>query len=173
MKFYSSFYSGDGKGGSSDKNINSLFEDNKVVLWLPSLSISHDNDWSETKPNPDFLKLLVHNLDGLDKSYLYKLEFSLFLHTDDREKEVVYLLAPDSGINPSKMCSNDMMNYLLAMKILYANYKYRGYHVFHSDTLDFDSIKSLNEYCHLIYKILVLQVTTVNETLDEDGFIEF
>lgn len=149
------------KRKNNSYSISSAFKDNMLDIFLPSL---HNKD--------EFLKVLKGILDELSlEKNLYRLEYSLFLHTNDGSKELKFYLAPDSGIDPSKLSSNEMMNQMLGMKILYETFKYKGYHLFHSDLLDLELTKDF-EYINLVYNKLGMCVTQINEDLDKEGFIE-
>jgi hypothetical protein len=52
-------------------------------------------------------------------------------------------------------------------------YEYRGYHMFHSDLINFNQFKELGSYPLKIQNILGNHVINVNENLTEDGFVEF
>jgi hypothetical protein len=122
--------------------------------------------------NPKFIITLVNVLNNLDKSYKYKLCFLLFLHTNDKDKEVTFLLPPESGIDPSTPM-DEMLRVAIGIDILYKMCDYRGYHVFHSNELDLELVKDFEKYVHHVLETLGRQVRNTNENLYEDGFIEF
>jgi len=77
------------------------------------------------------LKDVLCEARALDKSFTYKLEYCLYLHTNDENigplKNIVNLGLGDAfDTNPD----DEMFKYLLAYLILNRNYKYKGYHVF-------------------------------------------
>lgn len=172
-KFYSSFSSGNGKGG----NIIDSFNNNELMIWLPSIIFdgSRDNTMNKTTDH-DFHFTLKGILDelSLDKSSLYKLEYSLFLHTNDKSKGVVYYLAPDSGIE-SAMYDMDEVEWGKAMVVLhwlFIHFKFHGYSVIRSDLIDFDKVKDYDLYTSEVHKSLTDSIPSVNKN-PKVGFIEF
>ena len=131
------------------------------------------NDFSNDELNHDFYIDLVGILYGLDKSYLYKLEYSLFLHTNDRDKKVKFLIPPVSGWGDHNNLSNENMFKLALMnKITYENNEYHGYHVYKSDYIDLNSCNLFN-YSRDVFSYLSEHTISVNEDLSADGFIDF
>lgn len=114
-----------------------------------------------------FLLKLNSQLESLSsKSLDSKLDFCLFLHTNDSSKELEYLLSPDSGIeNPNP---NDL-KLLLAYSILWKTFQFRGYDMCYSVDFKGDSIDKI---CKRVYHALSSHVVSVNEATDNDGFIE-
>jgi len=167
------FFSTEGKGKGKDMlHINTLFEKNSLDLWLPSISQNKVDETQRFMFNPKFIITLVNVLNNLDKSYTYKLCFLLFLHTNDKDKEVTFLLPPESGIDPSTPM-DEMLRVATGIDILYKMCDYRGYHVFHSNELDLELVKDFEKYVHHVLETLGRQVRNTNENLYEDGFIEF
>lgn len=114
-----------------------------------------------------FLVGLKQLLESLPNGSCYKLDFCLFLHTNDSSKKLEYFLSPDSGIeNP-----NDP-SLFIAFSLFYKMYKLRGYEVCHSINVNVNN-DSINKICNSVYEALGSYVVSVNETLDRDGFIEF
>lgn len=173
--FYSSLSSGN-RAGSNNRNINSSFIDDQLLLFLPPLCVSFPNDFSSNKSNEDeFVKVLVGILGGLDKSYLYKLEYSLFSHTNSEDKKLVYYFPPISGLGDNKglpPSKEVMFKYALFQRITFENYKYHGYHVFKSDYIDLNKT-NFSDYSTDVFNYLEEDTTKNNEDLSLDLFIEF
>lgn len=162
-----SFYSSE---AIRTRNINTLFDDNELQLCLPPLSINEVSEDGRCKSNPEFIYQVVYTLKELDYSYSYKFEWSLFLHTNDKDKNLTFHLLPQSGQAPDPQ---DMLKLMLSMKILYDTYKYRGYYVYHSEIVNFNFVKDFSDYLQKTYSLLGSIVINTNENLDEDNFIEF
>lgn len=145
----------------NSSNISMHFKENILFIWLPPISDKNE-----------FLKSLekILNLLNLDKNFFYKLEFSLFLHTNDSNKDVVFHLPP-SELDPSKLNIDNMRKLTLAMSILYKQYNFRGYYIYHTEAINFPI--DFEYYLNNIYNGLGDSIISTNEDLDIDGFIEF
>lgn len=154
-------------------HINTLFKNNSLVLWLPSIS---DNKADEKTyrfyGSPKFIITLVDVLKNLDKSYTYMLRFSLFLHTKDPNIALTFLLSSECDWDLSGP-KDEVLRVMLGMRLLYWMYDYRGYRVFHYNKLDLALVKDLDKFAHHILEILGKQVIYINENISEEGFIEF
>lgn len=158
------------------KYINDSFNNNnELIIWLPPIyTISYFKADSLGVCNPDFTKNTIDILNGLNKDdYLYKFDFSLFLHTNDKNCKVDYYLSPNSGLpNFDTVDGEEMMMYMMLGKALWHNFKYHGYHLYLSELLDLERIKQLDEYIDSIQESLLPTITSINEDGDT-GFIEF
>ena len=124
---------------------------------MAPLCISKGSDFSDNKLNPEFVKELAQILDSLDKSYLYKLEYSLFLHTNDSNKKVEFFHPPFSGI-----VGDDLSDFF--QKITYECNKFHGYLVFKSDRIDLKDYDFSN-YSSDVLNNLAAHVASINEDL--------
>lgn len=59
------------------------------------------------------------------------------------------------------------------MKILYENFKYRGYNVVHSDLLGLGLFNDIYGYVKVVYYILGKCVVETHKSLHKNGFLEF
>lgn len=153
-------------------DINTWFIDNQLTIELPPISSNQVDVIQRFKPNLEFIISLVNILKGLDKSYLYELNFSLLLDTMNKPSKELTFSTMGRGLDTSKMSQYDI-KIMVDINLLYTVYKYRGYYVFHTNHLDFELIKDLTKYANDVYKVLASEVIIINKSLDGDGLIEF
>lgn len=163
-------------------NINDLFTNNQiVVIYLPTLSsnLEDENDMLRIESDrlPNFVFNLFNNLKALEKeNLLYKFEFSLYLHTNDKNLKVDDLLPIDDELSTLHQLDDFKFNQVSkAYDILHKNYNYHGYHVFKSAILDLDvDFNKLFKYTTDIFKSLITTSHNYNskDIIDEAGFIE-
>jgi len=122
--------------------------------------------------NLKFIITLVNVLNNLDKSFTYKLSFLLFLHTNDKDKELTFLLSSEGDIDPSTSMDEILrvMEYTVLLRELFA---YRGYFVFHSNELDLNLVKDIEKYVYYVQDTLSIKVINIHENISEEGFVEF
>ena len=123
----------------------------------------------------EFFNQLKNVLSSLDKSFKYNLEYCLYLHTNDQNKNF-----KEAGVSAGDSYDSnpdELLNYLFAYQILEANYKFKGYSVLHSDLFNKDDLDMgaslLNDYIKNLYNTLGLKIIETNENLNTDEFIEF
>lgn len=161
-------------------NINSLFEDNQFSLFLNPIASIHREETGSDKftPNKDFIVSFVDVLKVLDKSYSYDFKFSLFLHTNDRGKELVYFMVEspyDSYLfSEHGVPTEEKLMRMMGHTFLYKFFEFRGYFTYiNYSNIDLNSIKDFIRYASDILIVLGGVVVDVNEISHEDGFIEF
>lgn len=109
---------------------------------------------------------------GLDKNFVYKLEYLMHLSTNDQNKNLdFYLGGYDSVFNNGS--SDSIHEFMLGKILLDKMYKYKGYHCFYHNLYYYKTTLNLEEYINDVYKILGECVVKTNETLDIDEFIDF
>jgi hypothetical protein len=145
----------------NNNTIEEHFNNDKLSIWLDS--INNKLDFISC------LNSIVEDLINCNNNYIYKLEYSLFLHTNDQSKKVIFLLAPDSGIKES----NINIPTFLGHTLLWETYKYRGFHVSLSEELNNKNIININDYSNEVYTKLGRIIISINEDVDVDSFIEF
>lgn len=160
----------------SGVNINDSFNNNnELITWLPPIStVNYFDADSLYEGNLEFADNLTDILNSVNKEYYkYKFDFSLFLHTNDKNSKVDYYLAPDSGLpNMDSIDQQEMMMNMMLGKALWHNFKYHGYHNYLSELTDLEIIKQLDEYINCVEEHLLATANLINECGDA-GFIEF
>lgn len=163
--------------GEENKGIRVLFKDNKLLVWLPSIIFdgNRDNSVNKTSDN-DFdyeLKALLGKL-SLDNSFFYELKYSMFLHSNDKNKDLVYYLAPDSGFESAKndLSHEEFYKWMVGAKLLYERFKYHGYYSFRTDRIDFIHFQDYISYISSVHTYLLNCIPSINKKRDEE-FIEF
>jgi hypothetical protein len=118
---------------------------------------------------------LKTRLSCLEKSSSYKLEFCLYLNTNDENKELDFTL----GNYISKFIFIDQIEIfknLTGIQLLDEVYEYKGYYIVHSDLFTLELIQDLDKYIRQVYKLLGEYVEHTNERIaraDSDEFVEF
>jgi len=146
---------------TSEKNKFNKDSDDGVEILLPSCD------------EGDLFKSELKNvLSELDKDLSYKLEFCLFLHTNDKSKNLKFILGDyNSLFKKPKIDEEELFRYLAGLNLLEKLYEYKGYYTVHSDL--FKEIIDLDGYILSISKLLGEFVINTNENLDIDEFVEF
>jgi hypothetical protein len=106
---------------------------------------------------------------------MYKLDFYLYVRTNDDSKEFISLI-PNENYMFSNVNTNgfdEHQKYTMGLMMLDKLYKYKGFSIIHSTNFDHTSIHDIDEYINNIYTILGKSVVYINEErLDLDEFIE-
>lgn len=118
---------------------------------------------------PEFRDQLIFLLNGLDKTCRYKLEFSMYLHTNDDNKKLSNLPVDDI----SSISNISIENYLMTKVLFEKFFKFKGYFAFFAEKYLYNSEKDLIKFVSSVYIRLEELVINTNEILDQDGFIEF
>jgi len=118
---------------------------------------------------PEFRDQLLFLLNGLDKTSRYKLEFSMYLHTNDDNKNLSNL--PIEDIN--SISNLPIENYLMTKVLFEKFFKFKGYFAFFAEKYLYNSEQDLIKFVSSVYTRLGELVINTNEVLDQDGFIEF
>lgn len=156
------------------KNFSPESQNNVMLLFLPSIFTQNSNLRAKDKVNrvlfTDALKDVINYL-SLSKEYTYKLDFSLYLHTNDESKDLTNYPVPTS-LDES---SEHMPDIMLSKSMLEIMFGYQGFYVFHTDLIDFRTFNiSSTKYADTIYRILWKNVLDLNEDSSElGGFVIF
>ena len=101
---------------------------------------------TENTPDIPFIiassKLFIYLSNKFGDDYSFKLEFLLFLNTDDKSKELCYYQSP---VYIGKSENSSVVD--LGTKILHENFKFRGY---------FKCYETSIKYNHTIHKTIQL-----------------
>ena len=120
----------------------------------------------------DSLNSLLSSFDNSDKSLYYKLEYCIYLHTNDGNKELIRgVPAPESSSIVDTKYSNKIVNIIVGTNFK-NRFKYKGLYVVHTDLYYPELVLDLNGYIKNVYDILVKYVFYINETLYIDEFLE-
>lgn len=114
---------------------------------------------------PEFRDQLLFLLNSLDKSSRYKLEFSMYLRTNDDNKKLFNLPLPNSNL--------PLGNFIMSQVIFENTYKFKGYFEFITEKYLYNSEQDLIRFVSSIYTRLAEVVINNNEILSHDEFIEF
>jgi len=118
---------------------------------------------------PEFREQLLFLLNGLDKSSRYELEFYMYLHTNDDNKNLFDLPVDDISSISNIPIDNHLMSKILFKKF----YKFKGFFGFITYKYLYNSEQDLIKFVSSVYKRLGEHVINTNEVLDQKGFIEF
>lgn len=159
------------------RNFSSTNGKNKYSWLISSLdSESYDilpciNGKTKTKFNKSLKSSLCSIIT--DKSISYKLEYFLYLHTNDENKELIKGVPIYDSVLDNKY-SNQVMNHIFALTYLENLYEYKGYAVVHTDIYDPKLFLNMDSYVNNVYYILQKYVIYINEeALEIEEFIEF
>jgi hypothetical protein len=119
-----------------------------------------------------FMSELKTRLSCLKKSSSYKLEFCLYLNTNDENKELDFTLGNYYSVFIF-IDQIEIFKNLTGIQLLDEEYEYKGYYIVHSDLFTLELIQDLDKYIRQIYKLLGEYVEHTNERLDCDEFVEF
>lgn len=162
-----------------NNNLNTLheqFQNNKIAIFLPSLDTENCYSPKIVKPQARLCAALLNIINTLitNKEYSYKIELSVFLHTNDKSKYLPPIIHPTDSMDGEP--SNEQITMMYAEMILYSVYQRHGYSVFYNDNLDYLKFKTEGDDRSMYVKTLVmevmLKVTHINEGL-ADEFIDF
>ncbi|UYZ01852.1 hypothetical protein OJ967_27875 (plasmid) [Peribacillus frigoritolerans] len=138
---------------SALRSINFLFKNNQFSLCLNPIASNnrYTDDCERFTPNNEFINLFVDVLNALDKTYIYDFKFSLFLHCNDSNKELLFFpvqtpynnyLFSDQGVS-----AEEKMMRVMGYEILYKEFEFRGYFSYAEfNNLDLNSIKDFTKY---------------------------
>lgn len=122
----------------------------------------------------EFINLLENTLSDLDPTLNHSLEYCLYLHSNDKDKEF-----KDVGVSVGDTYDKnpeDLLKYILASQIFEAIYEFKGYSVVHYDLFSkkdlVDKPLKLKYYVDNIFTTLETKIIETNES-DKDEFIEF
>jgi hypothetical protein len=164
----------------SNHSFNDEFIDNKLSVFLPP---THDEQ-NLYRINGQYPGTFVENFSiilsrlNLSKDFTYKLDFQLFLYTNDASKSVKYILSPpymgENLDDNAEYMAKDMA--ILSFSNQY--FKYKGYSTIHSVLIDFRSSSWEEETFHIAYAhqtIVTLRslIANTHEDVENNGFIEF
>jgi hypothetical protein len=160
-------------------NIMNGFINDELVLWLPSpaegnTSRSHPCDTLIPNENGftyDLRKVLLDLKSYND--WVYKLEFYLYLNTNDNTRKLEHHWSGETEIDPDELSPDEFLRKTLGIGMLRHMYEYRGYHMFYSDLIKFEGFTEFDSYPLKVQSILGNHVININENLTEDGFVEF
>lgn len=153
--------------------LNSLFlHNNRVRVNTSPLCENNSCYFTIYDVNYNFVHHLVDILETLDPSYLYKIKYSLFLHSNDRNLKIKPLVAHINGWETGSLSDENLLLYSLFQKFAYTNFKYHGYHVFKYDFIDLMNL-DIRKYSLDIFKELADYSTSMNGTLHSNGIIDF
>jgi hypothetical protein len=151
-----------------DLNIHEHFKRGKaLILVLPPMK-SETIYNSSHSPGETFIESLTEIIKTLSKNqeYIYTLEFALFMHTNDKEKDktLIHMLLPIPGMHPSEL-TMEMVGILQRMRTIYSMFNYHGYDVCHKENLDFDKFRGdPNAYAIQLARILEKEITKINDS---------
>lgn len=165
---------------SPPKNINDSFNDGNIVIYLPAIAsaLKCEENVLRIKSDqiPDFVVQLFNVFKGLDKENLtYKFDFSLYLHTNDKNIKVDDLFPTSAELSMYHQLDDfEFKRVYKGSDVLTKNYNYHGYHVFKSIVLDLNvDYDKLYSYIIEIYKSLTITAHEYNKDIsDEKGLIE-
>ena len=144
------------------------FPENEYYVSLPC--INGKTKIKYNKSLKDYLSLII---DINNKDLSYKLEYFLYLHTNDENKELIRGVPESDSVLDNKY-SNQVMGHIYALAYLENVYQYRGYYLVHTDIYDTKLVLNKDSYIKNIYDMLQKYVIYMNEeALDTDGFIAF
>lgn len=148
------------------QNINDSFNNNEFLLWLPPIStITYselDHIYWDLR-NTNFVESLTSLLNRLNKeNYMYKFDFSLFLHTNNVNIETVYLLPPISGLPDFESINPEKMFIMMFLHQFWTKFKYHGYHLYLSESSELENIEEIGEFVHFIHSKLFEKGDNVN-----------
>ena len=123
--------------------------------------------------NKEFKSELRSLLLSLEKSFSYKLEFYLFLNTNDETKKLIHLPKHDFILKFDEYCEQTTFNYFLGLMLLENTYKYKGHYLVYHDFFNQDLVQDFDVFVKHIIKILGEYAVHTNKTLDIDEFVEF
>lgn len=144
---------------------NLKFQNDLLTTHLPSINYQSSNFLPAFKIGKDlFTDMLINILTVLStsKHYSYILYYSLYLHTTDYEKNLTFHLAASSYTDKiAEMGIADTMRHSLL--------KLQGYHLYHTDMVDFRTFKDgYDKYALKTLKILQTHVKNVNDSPTDD-----
>lgn len=149
--------------------------DGERMINLPSITLG-----------VEFKRDLKNVLSVLGKeNKVYKLDYYLYIRSNENKK-LLSLLTSENYIGSildnsvrkngciSKEQEVELKQYIIALKLLDKQYKYKGFSVIHSTKFDNTTLHVIDEYINNIYTLLGKCVVYINEEcLDIDEFIEF
>ena len=121
----------------------------------------------------DFYREFKIILSDLDQSFTYKLEYCLWLNTNDKGKELMPILGNYNSVFDNNPTNEEISNLILGKRLLEKMYEYHGYYIVHSNLFDAGLVLDLDVEVKRIYTILGEYVIHTNETSEEDEFVEF
>lgn len=140
------------------QNINDSFNNNEFLVWLPPISTitySELDHISWDLRDTNFVENLTDLLNRLNKeNYIYKFDFSLFLHTNNENIETVYLMPPYNGLSDLDSINQEKMLIMMFLSQLWQNFKYHGYHLYLSELSELENIEQIDEFVHFIHSKL-------------------
>lgn len=140
---------------------------NKMIYILPSLY--------ETE---EFMSLLKNTLSYLDPTLNHSLEYCLYLHTNDKNREFKDREFKDMGVKVSNNYDKDpedLIRRVLASQIFEAIYEFKGYGVLHYNLFSRDLVNTplkLKDYVDNIFTTLETKIIETNQS-DKEEFIQF
>src|SRR5438034_2256287 len=120
------------------------------------------------------LKSSLPLVDKDNKSLSYKLEYCLYLYTNDENKVLVE--GPDNDdslLDSNKYSEDQILNHSIALEMFEDSYEYKGYYVVHTDLYDPELVLDLDGYVKNVLYILGKYVIHINETLNIFEFVNF
>lgn len=173
LKFYST--------SSAGSDINNSFNNNEFTGWLPSLSCRLNDDSNRFykligKTKPSFVDELTNTLKDLNKEiFTYKLEFFLFLHTNNGKIKSKFYLFPgmtkkDCIAEIDQLNMNVMGLTTIDNELFYEIFLYHGFSRLKSDLIDLELVNN-EQYSKNIFVSLSKTVDSSNSNI-RLGFIE-
>lgn len=152
---------------------NSTFKHhNRIWVHLSPLCTSKGCNFIIYNVNYHFVHGFAEILETLDPSYLYKIKYSLFLHSNDSNIKIKALSAPSCALDYASLSDESLLLYALFQKFAYSNFKYHGYHVFKYDIIDLKNL-DIPKYSLDIFKELVDYSNSMNDTFPSNGIVDF
>lgn len=121
----------------------------------------------------DFYRGLNKILLDLDQSFTYRLEYCLWLNTNDKGKELMPTLGNYNSVFENNPTHDEISKLMLGKMILEKMYVYHGYYIVHSNLFNAGLALDLDVEVKRIYKILGEYVMHTNKTPEVDEFVEF
>lgn len=155
------FYSSTNNGSSIE------FVENKYSCLIPPINTVYEGNIHNEGTFHGILLDLLNSISNQDQ-FKYKLIFSLFMHSNDKERKLEFILGPSIINNPK---DPNLFFMAMAQKMFYSEYKFHGYADLYF--IDFNPKQKNIETVNKIIKDLGQIIVNTNENFSCHEFIEF